>query len=403
MPSWICAPRQSPHGTTPPPVLYRRYNPGHYVAINDTQQGNAVGQDSGTVVLPPFGTINYADSGIPGGHTRIAGPWTTTTAPVVGTFDIGGKIVPNSGSRGILMPYWWSELEPAKGIYNLTRMIADLAVCKFLGLQLIARIDTRSFADVNDLVPGDPNGVTDNARYLAQFPYSVNYSLSGGGWQISRWNSFVQSRFNLLVQQIEPIGADPNFEGIATQETSGGLSSQEETDTGYTSAGYLAGLLAEHDFINAASPSWRHFGYTNYIPDSSNATGDAKVETYFQYLANNGGVPGNPDILPDNHGIQTRVYPHFDNVYANAHPFNGPTFSCAQPNSYGQAARTLQQLMDFATGSGAAIGGRHLYCDYLFWQFQAGVVGPANDKQFNPQARPVITGTPTFSTYVYPP
>lgn len=401
-----------PTGNPPPPPVYRNYNPGHYTAINDTQRGNAIGQDSGSIVIPSLGgTIQFSASGIPGGHLRTAGAWTATSGPIVGPVDGNGAIVSASGSRGVVIPYWWSQLETARGVYDMSELIADVAVCQYLGIQLIARIDTRTFSVNNNPAPGDPNGLTDNARYLNQLPYSIQYTGSGGGYQISRWNKtgtqMVRTRWKLLIDQVyAAVGDHPNFEGIATQETAGGLTATEETQTGYDPDDYLAALELEIDVTNAVSKKWRHFGYTNYIPGKAgetNAQADARVSTYFQYMVANGQVPGNPDILPDSSGIQNRVYPNFITTYGNTHPADGPTFSCAQPNSFQQSARTLQQLMDFATNTGVAIGNvGHLKVDYIMWQLQTSLQG-AGSHVFDSECRLCITGKPVFNTYAYPP
>lgn len=385
-----------PKGTVTPPVL-RNWNPGHYVWPSFAQTQSSIGQDSGTVTIAPYGLINYANSGIPGGHTGNAGPWTAnTTGPVT------------TGVKGIGMPYYWRAMEPTKGAYDLTQMIADVAVCKALGVQLIVMPIMRTFTNdaAHNPAPGDLHGATDNARYLNQLPYSFNYTESGGGWQISRWNNSgqnVQSRYAALIQQIaNTFDADPTFEGIATQETAGNFTASEVTNTNYTPADFYAGLTFEADTIKALSTRLRHFGYAN---DMHGTGGQGFISQYYQYMAaSNCSVGGGPDILPDNNQLQTQVYPNYSAVYANAHPTNGPTFCSVQDTSYTQGVRSLLELFQWSTGntlsSPALPGGyvQFVHLDYLFWNLRN-----SGAPQYAPDAALVIAANPSgWAHYVYP-
>lgn len=385
-----------PKGTVPPPVL-RNWNPGHYVWPSFAQTQSSIGQDSGTVTIAPYGLINYANTGVPGGHTGNAGPWTAnTTGPVT------------TGVKGIGMPYYWRDLEPTKGSYDFTQIDADIAVCKALGVQLIIMVVMRTFTNdvAHNCAPGDASGATDNTRYLNQLPYSFNYTESGGGYQISRWNTTgqnVQARYTALITQLENrYGTDPTVEGIATQETAGNFTATEIANTGYTPTLYYAALTFEVDLIKAAGAKLRHFGYAN---DMHGTGGDGFITQYYQYMAaSNCSVGGGPDILPDNSGLNPRVYQNYADVVANTHPTDGPLFCSVQNTSFQQGTRSLLELFQWSSGTTLSSPSlpasyiKFLRLDYIFWNL---VTNGA--PQFAPDAALVIAANPSgWGHYAYP-
>jgi len=271
-PSWL--------GTITPVV--RRYNPGHYVAVMwPGEINNALGKDSGSFTDPDGNTGNYTNCRIPGGHLG------TATYPGLGALTQATDGPCSSGVKGLVVPYYWKELETAKDVYDYTYIDADMAACKALGVQMIALIIVRTFKPSDNPAPGIAGGGTDNLRYLNQLPYTINYTLSGGGYQMSRWDSgahgtfSVQDRFQKLVQKIaDRWGGDANFEGVATQETSAAMTSTEQASVFYDPNDYLTGLKFEVDAIKGAHAQWRHFGYGNFIPQGSltQAQSDALVD-----------------------------------------------------------------------------------------------------------------------------
>lgn len=363
-------------------------------------------QDTGTFINKDGNVANYSDGGLPGGHNGTA-KYPGSPGGLVRNVD--GPC--SNGVLGVVMPYYWSELEHPKGVYDFGQMDADFACCKSLGVQMIAMIVGRTFNTALNPLPGINGGATDTIRYLNQDPYGVQYSLSGGGWTLSRWNlAVVQVRLNLLVQEIaNRFGSDANFEGIATQETASNMADNngpgpspidpyigsEEDRTNYNSTNFLAGLKLEAVNINAASTAWRHFGYQNFIPQAhGDPAGQGKqfCDQYAAYLPTVQSVMGGPDILPGDSGLQNSVYPRYDDIHRAGNPAgpSGPLFCSAQPHSYSQSAYTMQELLDWCTGQGPAIGGRHLYLDYFFWSWIRGSGG----NNFNPDARLVIAANP---------
>lgn len=351
------------------PATARKWNPGHYVAIQKFQQESARGTDSGAFTMANGITGNYSQAAIPGGHT--------------GNLNGRSRYVDGPASTnvtGLIQIYYWNQFEDTQDVYDFTQMDGDLATCEALGVQLIMLWTGKTFNLTNDARP----------TYLASTPYSTRWDAPTGnqGYIISRWNSFCQERFRAAMEQISARYDDhPNFEGIATQETSSNMTAAQESATNYSGADFLAGLKYEVDTLNSVFTTSRHFGFHNYMNDTSAAAGDAKCLEYALYMANtdNGSCCGGPDILPKQAALQNRVYPHYDAIYAQAYPHNGPTFCSAQNDTYDNSNCTMQQIYDFSTGN-LTFSGRTLHLDYIFWNLNEN--GGAAD--FNPDARDVI-------------
>jgi len=115
-------------------------------------------------------------------------------------------------------------------------------------------------------------------------------------------------------------------------------------------------------------------------------------------MANSGcSVGGGPDCLPDSGSLQNRVYPHYENVVAQAHPNDGPLFIAWQDATFSQTVRSAQALFNWssnaAIGAPALPGGgtTNLHVDYIFHNWELFNV-PLN---FNPDSRLVIAANPS--------
>lgn len=382
---------------TPPITPSRRYNVGHYVVIRGTQHGNATGQDSGAFSYTGGGGIlisgNYSSGGIPGGHTG------TANYPGLGALVRNTDGPCSSGVKGVSAYYNWGDIEIAQNVYDWTVLDADLAMCIALGVQFIPIITVRTFSAGNNPAPGALG------TYLNQLPYVIAYTAGAGpGWQMSRWNATVQTRFRALVNAMGArYDSVSNFEGIATQETAVGMSNAEQTATGYTQPGFLTGLQLESDYIMAACPSGRHFGYQNFMPadqiGNSVADGRVRLGQYSQYLASKKAVMGGPDILPDLGTLQPEVYQRYEDVANTAPPNNGPLFCSMQNDSFTQATRTMTELFQWSTGtplSSPALPANYiqfLHLDYMFWFWH--IAGGGGPNFWDPQARTVIATNPS--------
>lgn len=409
------------------PGIPQRYYPGHYAAIlpfqfsegTDTAGGFSFSAGS-TAGGPLILQGDFSTGSIPGGST---GTSKFNGAALVRDVD-GPAIRGTFGApvcMGIVMPYEWVELEPTQNNYNLTRMIADLAQCIALGINLIPLITVRTFKSTDNPAPA----------YLNRLPYTSVYNVSGGGVQMARWNPFVMTRMDALIQKIgSTFDFCPNFYAIATQETAcnlddnngpgGGYVGSTQDNLKYNADDYLDALKAEVLSIRKWLPRGRPFSYHNFIPldDPSIRTpnvahgGATYANAYALFVTANGGVIGGPDLLPDGN-LNPGVYNDYVHVAAQGYPANGPSFIAAQSHSMttqpggggnsfnGNVERNMTQLMDWATSNalltGPSLGGSKvtgLFYDHIVWNFQtSGKYTYAGD------VGPLMKLRPTFNTW----
>ena len=371
------------------------------MAFGGGQIGNATGQDSGTFTYTGGGGIqihaNYVNCGIPGGHTG------TANYPGLGSLVRNTDGPCSSGVKGVVLFRNWNEIEPTtQGVYVWDALDADVAACIELGVQYVVVLVVRTFTSTNNPAPA----------YLNSLPYVIQYTAGVNvGYQMSRWDPTVQAGFRGLVNAIGArYDSVANFEGIATQETSVGMTAAQQTATGFTQPAFLTGLELESDYILSACPTSRHFGFQNFMPadqiGNSVADGRVRLSAYMQYMAaSHGSIGGGPDILPDNAALQPEVYQRYVDVAATAPPNNGPLMCSAQNDTFTQATRTLTQIFQWSTGttlSGPALPGTYIqsiHLDYMFWNWHISGGGP---NFFNPDARLVIAANPSGWHYYNP-
>ena len=114
------------------------------------------------------------------------------------------------GVSGIQRRYYWKSLEPEFGRYDLSEVHADLEAAREQGLQLVVFIEDKSF---NGEIPTPP--------YLQGTHTVKNRS---GGFIAVRWDPYVKKRFKALIAEIgRQFDTDPNFEGVAIQESAPSL------------------------------------------------------------------------------------------------------------------------------------------------------------------------------------
>jgi hypothetical protein len=304
----------------------------------------------------------------------------------------------STGVKGLVLRYYWNELEPTGGSspsrFVWTRPDKEIAQCQALGVQLVMLIVVKTFDGTNPA----PADLTSYATYFNTPPIPDGYMM----W---RWDPTVLARFKQLVDAIGArYDAHPNFAGIATQETS----TSGVANGGYTSAGYVAALKAESDYIAAASPSSRHFAYQNFIEGVSNSAGTALLADYAAHIQPNGAIFGGPDLVMGG-AILTRVYPNYTLYHKGTSPVPaaGPTFCSVQNAEWSGISpatpRSMQSLFDYGRGAIADDdGGKPLNLDIIIWDWHT-TPEPGNGGQaFNPDATTIIAAHQAFGTYLPP-
>lgn len=203
-------------------------------------------------------------------------------------------------------------------------------------------------------------------------PFTASVGSGSGGWQSWRWSPTFLARYRILVNAIGTrYDGNAHFGGIATQETStgssaGGVSSTYTLDgfvgsDAYTSAGYIAAMKKETDYIATACPNGRQLLYANFISGTSNNQGTALLLDLAIYGQTNGVIWGGPDLVTDLEpgAINSRCYTNYTKVHNGTGGVlaPGPTFCSIQSAEWTGASPAqvgtvnLSDLYNYATAS----------------------------------------------------
>lgn len=248
------------------------------------------------------------------------------------------------GVSGIRKRYFWNDLEPTPGNYDFSAIESDLRIASDHGVQLVAMLVDKTFSASS--IPTPP--------YLAAY----TLPLEGGGYVVQRWSPYVMSRLTALTLALgKEFDQNPNFEGIAFQETSLGLTGQAATDSGYTADVYRDAIIRILKNTRATMPTSEIFWNMNfieggniYLPDIATAIVPFKI------------AMGGPDVLPDNLALQKQAYPLYAQFKDRMTLFGGVENICYSAAHMTPAATkywTMDELFQFAQSQ--------LYVNYLFW------------------------------------
>lgn len=197
------------------------------------------------------------------------------------------------GNVGLMKRYTWRKLEPSQGVYDFSAIQADLVWVRSYGQQLVIMIEDKTFK-LEDPAPA----------YLA----SVSRRNRIGGYSMLRWAPLYTSRWNALVAALGTrFDAHPNFEGIATQETSLGFDQAMLQAEGYTPEKYRDAAIVQLDAALASLPASRVFWYQNYL-----AGNQSYIGAIAKAVGPKGVVMAGPDVLPDRQELVAQSYPYFE-------------------------------------------------------------------------------------------
>jgi hypothetical protein len=260
--------------------------------------------------------------------------------------------------RGVSKRYSWADLEPRKDAYDLDAIKSDLGLLKAHNKQLVVFITDKTFRRGKNPLPS----------YLAE------YALPNGrGITAMRWDPVVIGRFVALNRALaRAFDDEPNFEGVAFQESALMIGPELRKERGYTPEKYRDALI---QMLTESSQAFRRsqvFWYMNHFEGGDQYLGDIAKAVIGSRV-----VMGGPDILPYRRRLQA--------TYQLYEKFNGrlPLFCSAQDDSYrhdkndsrnmGNAAVTrnlpppaegyvpMEQIFLFARDK--------LHVNYLFWSY----------------------------------
>jgi hypothetical protein len=327
------------------------------------------------------------------------------------------------GVRGVQVRFLWSDLEPTAGTYSFgtvkatypdpeRTVRADLWRARQNNSNLIIMIEDRTFDGHPDRSPpvAPTNPMPADLRtseYVALVTTGAGSGDSNTGYTAIRWNTTVQTRFRALIQALgNAFDADPNWYGIAFQETAIGLTAQQRTDTGYTDVLYRDAITDNLKKASDAFPTSRTFWYTNFFPTPAQ---DFRLEEIADTIktyrgGNHGIIMGGPDILPDNATLNERVYPRFGPPPVGSWG-ELPLFNSMQFDSYAHNHTTSAPPDTRVPGATWTLGSRwtmdhlfrwsrdSLHLNYVMWENNQGT-----GWKFISDASNVIAANPTFNT-----
>lgn len=211
------------------------------------------------------------------------------------------------GYRGVIRRINWPDLEPRPYFYDLSKIHADIAECKRLGIKgyMLLIEGQRSFVENKVPCPSD----------LAHFAYPYEGTNPDGkiikGMTFAWWHPD-QIAVNRLIAVYEAVARtfnnEPIFYGMATEETAHGLASYEVKVSEYTPTNAKNAIKQMAVRITNAMPNCTLDLTMNYLPGAN-----ADMWALMQELIQERGIDRirwcGPDVLPDNPGLNNHLYP----------------------------------------------------------------------------------------------
>ena len=261
--------------------------------------------------------------------------------------------------RGVSKRYYWAELEPKENLYDFAGIRADLAFLRQHHKQLVVFITDKTFNPRHNPLP----------EYLAKYALPNRH-----GFTAKRWDPVVSGRFIALARALaKEFNGDPNFEGIASEESALMITPEVQREQGYTPEKYRDALILMLTESSKAFDQSQVFWYMNHLEGNSDYLGDIAAAVVGQRV-----VMGGPDILPYRKRLQA-AYKLYDR-------FNGrlKLFCSAQDDSYRHDKTDSRNMAtaSFTRNSPPPPGGyvsmreifqfarEKLHVNYIFWNYK---------------------------------
>jgi hypothetical protein len=273
-------------------------------------------------------------------------------------FDLARPLLERPDIEGVQLIYNWRMLESAEGVYDFSRIEADLAAVEALGKKLVIQLQDRFFSIGARNVPEYLLTEPKYAGGLAPQVDDTDPDLEQFGWVAVHWNPFVRERFQALLEALAG-DFDGRIYAITLPETSMAID-QARDETGFNCDAYFAAELENLGAARAAFERSHVIQYANFWPcEWENDQG--YMGRTFDFAVENGIGLGGPDIVPYRPGQMANSYPFF-NRYKDQLSFVGmavqePTLQYTNP----QTGRpfTREEFVEFATD--------YLGVDAIFW------------------------------------
>ena len=193
-------------------------------------------------------------------------------------------------------------------------------------------------------------------------------------------------RLNALIKAMGKFDSHPNFEGIATQETSLGFDSTVLKANGYTPEKYRDAYINVLSAATTSLPTSRVFWYQNFFVGNQSYIGQIAAA-----VAPKGVVMGGPDVLPDNPALVSKSYPYYTQFHGKM-----PLFSQVEPVCYSALHMTSGYSTKYWTPAEQFKYARDkLHVNYMIWVRLPNAT-PADSYDWL-DAVPVMGANPTFN------
>ena len=195
------------------------------------------------------------------------------------------------GIVGAQIMYSWRQLEPKRGEYDFSIINEDYNYLLSHGKKLFIQFQDVTFDTIYQAIPD----------YLMTEEFdggcikSFNDNGVADGWVAKRWNSKVQHRFALLMNELGK-EFDGKIEGINLQESSIGVNN--ETDTSFTNERYAESLKINMLALKKAFSESTTMQYANFMPGEWLPWEDkGYLHSIYQYGQEIGVGLGGPDLM----------------------------------------------------------------------------------------------------------
>lgn len=353
------------------------YDDDDNVIVDPPPTSGAIVVVSATTCSPPS-VDPFSDS-------DLFGHWVQHQVGNDDAADFTAAFAAAPSAKAAMMRVYWSEVEPTALAYDFTIPLARLATCAGLGKQFAIMFMDGSYA--NDYSGGAsmlPSDLAGDTRYSRQ-TYVDSYVAI-------RWNSVVANRLRQLwdawISAVNSSGNAAFFAGIATQESSIGLTEADRAATGYTAQKYAQYFINNANHLLSAMPTKKYLFFANHFPG-----GRSWIEYVIDACSPLGnfwaGGPDNWWSSGDGAKLREDLYPRF-----KAHKDDCPIFigmslpSYTQPQTVGGSAPPYSTMLAGSRYARDSIGARMILS----------MVGSTAGNDFDPDMADVIETTmPTFN------
>lgn len=219
------------------------------------------------------------------------------------------SILDNPYVSGAQIIYSWKQLEPKKGVYDFSKMEADLRFLTKIHKKLFIQVQDRSFQP--DVFPV-PNYLREDEIYHGGV--AMQYDVPGegkplaAGWVSRVWDSAVQERFQRLIAKIA-LEFDGKIYGINLPETSVDFD-KNHLPEGFTSEKYFVAELQNLKVTREAFKRSLVIQYVNFFPDEWN-NDHHYMSRLFSFAKKYQVGLGGPDVVPYKNVHMKNSYPFF--------------------------------------------------------------------------------------------